>query len=435
MGLFSRTDADGRPHRLPGYAALAREDVADARRRRPDVDLAGYAAARGLDALGSQNAAGYFAVLPLDEQLQFNVVRGTLPGGRDGVLFHWLRAWPVDGQGDAVGTFYGKVWAPPLPKGWWKPSRHDIPFIGWMFNPDEVDYEAAIGVPCTVAATLVPEASMLPDFTIDNRARPVWGGDRLKLKERGLPGFELIPGSLPEAFVERLLAPGGVWRRLLTGARGAPLFELFVSNGTLALRRNGYVRDEAELDRMCEALTRAAEALAQAALPEAQPRPFGEVLPVVDWPPSGVSRSDRFPPSPWLEALHGLAGELRMTLEDPDAYHRAFPRVPVPGRAFAVLHGTLPGTPTPARIAFHRERPLNDNQGRTALLLAAAPGAPETPPWGVRLTEPRLGYAVRDGVVAIWILRSSGRNGDLGDIPAFLTTAYAFALERGLVEG
>lgn len=54
---------------------------------------------------------------------------------------------------------------------------------------------------------------------------------------------------------------------------------------------------------------------------------------------------------------------------------------------------------------------------------------------GVRLTEPRLGYAVRDGVVAIWILRSSGRNGDLGDIPAFLTTAYAFALERGLVEG
>jgi hypothetical protein len=122
-----------------------------------------------------------------------------------------------------------------------------------------------------------------------------------------------------------------------------------------------------------------------------------------------------------------------MTLEDPAAYHHAFPSMPVPGRAFAVLRGTLPGTALPARIAFHHERPLTDNQGRTALLLEAAPDAPETAPWGVRVTEPRLGYAVRDGIASIWVLRSSARNGDLGDLSGFLTTALGFAVERGLV--
>jgi hypothetical protein len=188
------------------------------------------------------------------------------------------------------------------------------------------------------------------------------------------------------------------------------------------------------LDALAQAACAAGEALREAVLPEADPRPFESELPGVDWPPSGVSLSGRFPPSPWLEALHGCAAELSMTLEDPAAYHRAFPSLPVPGRAFAVLRGTLPGTQVPARIAFHQERPLHDNQGRTALLLKAAPGAQETPPWGVRVSEPRLGYAVRDGIVSLWILRSSGRNGDLGDLSGFLTTAFGFAIERGLVE-
>ncbi|MDW5597445.1 hypothetical protein VSS74_24060 [Conexibacter stalactiti] len=437
MGLFSRKDAEGRPHRLPGYAALAREDMADARRRRPDADLSGYAAARGLDALGSQNAAGYFAVLPLDAQLQFNVMRGVLPGGRDGCIYHWLRAWPVDGKGDAVGTFYGKLWAPPLPKGWWKPSRHDIPYIGWMFNPTgEAEYESAIGVPCTVAATLLPEASLIPDFVIDNRARPLLGGNRIKLKERGISGFELVHDGAPppDAVIERLLAPGSVWRQLLASGGRNALYELYVSRGTVAIRRNGYVTDEGALDGMARSVCAAAEALREAVLAEADPRPFDSELPAVDWPPSGVSVSGRFPPSPWLEALHGCAAELSMTLEEPAAYHRAFPSVAVPGRAFAVLRGTLPGTAVPARIAFHHERPLNDNQGRTALLLEAAPGTEETPPWGVRVDEPRLGYSVRDGIVALWILRSSGRNGDLGDLSGFLTTAFGYAIERGLVE-
>lgn len=427
---------DKQRHRLPGYAALAPGDVADARRRRPDVDLSAYAAARGLDALGSQNAAGYFAVMPLDEELQFNVVRGVLPGGRDGILFHWLRAWPVDNGGSAVGTFYGKVWAPPLEKGWWKPTRHDIPWIGWLFNPEEADYESAIGVPCSVAATLLPEASLVGDFTIDNRARPKFGGNRIKLAERGIAGgYELVHDDAPppEEVLDRLLAPGSIWRTLLQSGAGNALHELHVSRGTVAVRRNGWVTEEAALDGLASSACLAAEALREAVLPLAQPLPFSAELPAVDWPPSGVSLSGRFPPSPWLEALHSTAAELRMTLEEPAAYHRAFPSVAVPGRAFAVLRGTLPGTDLPARIAFHAERGLHDNQGRTALLLPAAPGAPETAPWGVRVSEPRIGCAVRDGIVALWVLRSSGRNGDLGDLPGFLATALDYAMKEGLV--
>jgi len=427
MGLLTNTDADGRVHRLPGYGALAKADVADAKRRRPAGTLDEWAAARGLDALGSQNAAGYFAALPLDDQLQFNVVRGVLPGGRDGCLFHWLRAWPCgeDGEPSGGGRWFGTYWGPGVSRGWWKKM---IPLVGDLLSSD---VELAIGVPFTVAATLVPEAATCGRFTIGNGPKALFskGG-----RELG-GGFRLEAGeALPETVVERLLAPGSPLPPVLAAAGAAHArFELHYDAGTLMARHNGFAADPEALDALCEQLCAIAEALAAAALPEAEPRPFSAALPVVDWPPSGISMSGRFPPSPWLEALHGLAGELGMTLEEPDAYHRAFPHVAVPGRAFAVLHGVLPGTATSARIAFHRERPLSDNQGRTALLLPAAPGAQETPPWGMRLREPRLGYAVRDGIVAIWVQRSSGRNGDLGDIPGLLRTAYAFALERGLV--
>jgi hypothetical protein len=98
------------------------------------------------------------------------------------------------------------------------------------------------------------------------------------------------------------------------------------------------------------------------------------------------------------------------------------------------MRGTLPGTSAPARIAFHQERSLSHNDGRTALLLEAAPGAPATPPHGVRNAVPGISYAVRDGVVALWTLRSSGRTGDLGEVAGFLRDAFGFAVERGLVE-
>src|SRR5690349_23835734 len=89
------------PPRLSGYGAFATADFADARRGHPDVDLSGYAAARGLEMLGSGN-----------EQLQFNVLRGTLPGGEQGMLFHHVLPVPVSVDGSGEGLV-GCVYKPP----------------------------------------------------------------------------------------------------------------------------------------------------------------------------------------------------------------------------------------------------------------------------------------------------------------------------------
>ena len=95
--------------RLRGRAALDPRDRADAKRGGPDADLSAFAHARGLEPLGSQNPSGYAAALPMEPELQSNVVRGTV-GGRDVVLWHWRFPWPLDGDGP-VGpwTFYGVV--------------------------------------------------------------------------------------------------------------------------------------------------------------------------------------------------------------------------------------------------------------------------------------------------------------------------------------
>ncbi|WP_205698296.1 hypothetical protein [Conexibacter sp. SYSU D00693] len=437
MGLFGGRGEDGKPHRLPGYAALAREDVKDARRRRPDVDLAPYAAARGLDHLGSQNAAGYFAALPLDEQLQFNVLRGTLPGGRPGCLFHWVRAWPAPNGESSGGTFYGWVWNPPLPKGWWKPDKSDLPYVGWLFNGREVDYEEAVGIPHTVAATLVPEASLLGPgpISFDNKSKP-WlvGGHREKLGARGLRGFDLTAATEPPAAVVDALMSSRFRDVLANGGVRHKLFELFVSHGTLCARRNGFAKTEAELDELAEAVCVAGDALRDACLALADPQPFGRSLPTAPWPPQGVSLSGRFPPSPWLEAFHGLAARTGMVLEEPALLHRAFPSLPVPGTAFAVLRGALPESGLPGRLSFHAERPVSrDNQGRTAVLLMARPDAATTPAGGVRLADRGLTYAVQDGVFSAWTLRSSAQLGDLGDLSGLVRGAVELGRELGVL--
>jgi hypothetical protein len=101
-------------HRYAGSAAFARQDVADAHRRHPEADLGGYAATRGLESLGSRSAAGYFAAMPGEDDLQFNALRGELSGGvkasesglrlevRDGVFAAWTRR-DAPGSGSPLG--------------------------------------------------------------------------------------------------------------------------------------------------------------------------------------------------------------------------------------------------------------------------------------------------------------------------------------------
>src|SRR5215217_5761499 len=162
-----------------GYAAFAAADVADARRRRPAVDLRDYAATRGLEWLDRTSPAGFSAAVPGFEAYRYNVARGVLPGGRFGALFHQLLEVPVTGSPNISGTLYGSV----VKTGgrWWMPSlpdRTDIPFIGDFLDPRNDDrppeaFEShTVWIPTTTVAVNVPEAA-LPYFLtrIDRRAK------------------------------------------------------------------------------------------------------------------------------------------------------------------------------------------------------------------------------------------------------------------------
>jgi hypothetical protein len=438
----SSTKAEAPPPRLPGYAAFSPADIADAKRRHPDVDLAAYAAQHGLEALGSTNPAGFFAALPLDPQLQFNVLRGTIPGGEQGILFHHVLPFPVsaDGTTSTSGTLYGISFN----SGSARPRMRDglsmFPVVGTMIDVaiselrDEGSDDplaSCVGVPCTVAAVLVPEAALL-DFTIDNRPKPaIVPHHREKLAGRGLDGWTLLARHAPDPRVlDRLLSPPTREAMRTLGSR--PYAKLEVRYGTLVIRVNGYLSEDPELDALSELACCIAAELRAAGELLADRCPFVAPLPAVDWPESGVSASGRFPPDPWLAPLHAYAREHRMTLEDPIAYHRAFPSLAVPGQAFAVMRGTL-ADGVEGRVAWHTEKSIvTNNDGRNGVLLPAPAGAQATPRAGVRLPDEALNYWIGDGILAVWELRSKALRGDLGDMDALVRRALALR-ESGVV--
>src|SRR3954470_23943843 len=93
---------------MANRAAFARADVEDSKRGLPALELREYAAARGLEFLDHAPAAGFRTALPCDEERQFNVMRGVLPGGAYGVLAHEALGIPwTDDSSDWNGTFYG----------------------------------------------------------------------------------------------------------------------------------------------------------------------------------------------------------------------------------------------------------------------------------------------------------------------------------------
>lgn len=426
----------GRP-KGHGYAALARDDVDDAKRGNPGTDLRDYAQARGLEFLDKAAPAGFGAALPGFEEYRFNVMRGVLRGGEFGVLFHQALEVPVTKTPNIDGTLYGVV--SKSPGRWWVPklpNRTDIPIIGDFLDPPTDDRPAeafdsyAVWIPSTTAAVNVPESALpLYLFRIDRRRHhaPFDFKQSRTLDDLGLPGWRMrSQDPVSDDLVRRLLnGPAlDVFRRRADD----PFFQLLVLRGTVIARRNGYLRDAAELDALATDLCVLASAIRAACLAEAQPRPFTEAL-----PPAPAASSMMEVTAGWSDGYAKLAQRLGMALEDPDEYHRAYPSLPVPGRAVAVMRGTLPGTQASGRLVYHAERSLKAaERARGAVLLPAPPGAQPTPPGGHRYPDHRLVHENVDGVTVLWSMTTAGFFRE--EQEGLIERAVALARARGLAQ-
>ena len=435
-GILGRLFGGGgpkEPRTEHNYAAFAWADGDDAKRGQPAWDAQGYAAERGLEFRGSGAFVGFRGVMPLSDDRIFNAVRGTLPGGQPGILFHELTLLSaLSGHINGVsGSFFLTRIATEdyrffnfrpedMVKDW--VNSHDP--TGLLIDPDPTPPARA---PVTTAATHVPEAvGSLPRVRIDRRRQ--WGGQNfeheVKLERFGLPGWwwQSEPAVGDEMIAALLGGAAGDWLR----AAGEPgLLQVLFREGELALRRNGFL-DAAGMDALAGGLVVLADAFRAVGLTGAAPQPWATELPPPrwftdsTWEPGGYDPTLRF-----REPVLALAQHLGATLEDARTFHRAFPELPVPGTAFGVLRR---GDGT--RLVLHNERDvLRVHIGPTAIVSPAPAGAAPTP-YPVRAGD-NLFRNVRGGLHATMRTRGFAYEGStsglgqalMADVETFLAAA------------
>jgi hypothetical protein len=375
-------------------AAFSRDDVEDAKRGAPDFDLHEYAGRRDLEFLEHRTPAGFRAAVSGDEELQSNVMRGVLPGGAWGVMAHegLQVGWTNEGA-DWGGDYYGVVVE--LGGGGLKGL---LPFSGRSNT-------GTARVPCTLAATLVPESvSVQPYLRIDTRrsAPPYVATHRVKLGDKvgddrwsawADPAAD--PG-LAEALVAEPVAG------LLRHHSQDGLFQINVWWGTLVVRRNGYLGSEESLDELGQATALINQRVREVCRDRCDPQPFETELPSPRYEDIEDPRElpPGFIPSGRLRSWsRKIAKSNRLVLEDPVSLHRALPSIPIPGVAVIAMHGDLPDV-GPGRLVICRERDVT----RPAVLVKAPPGAKPMQPGGHQLKIGDIGLRlqVADGIVAAW---------------------------------
>jgi hypothetical protein len=339
------------------------------------------------------------------------VLRGELPGGEYGVLAHESLEIGYSAESfDWGGTFHS-VRVTTGGVG----LRGLLPFSGRA-------NEALVRVPCTVAGARLSEsvAGQLC-LRIDTRrsAPPISFGHRIKLDELiGIDGWSAwgLPKIAPDMLAELVREPVA---QLIAAHAEDGLFQAFVWWGTLVVRRNGYLRDDAALDELGQATSLLTERVREVCLARAEPRPFdAELAPplIRDWQdPQAIFN----PSETWQAWAVQTAKRYDLTLEDPLAYHRAFPSLPVPGQASVVLRGTLASVGD-CRLVVHREREAS----RAALVVSAPPGHPPTPPGGVAFRERGVRLESGGGLLAAWATTSHWGDA-VFDVEAFLAAAGA----------
>lgn len=371
------------------YAAFAREDVDDAKRGFPEVSLEAWAGRRGLEFRGSELLGQFANVVPVWPDYTFNLSKGTVAPGRFGMVAHELLEIGLDPGGDPeLGGGYHSLRVHAKGRGL-------LSFVGIDKAPPNEPFAAhSIWVPITQVSVRVPEAVLLPAFTIRTKDRLAPLGNP-KLDDLGLPGYRRAASRWIDDALGNAI--GAAARPL--GSIPAAFADLRFERGNLALRRNGFVADEDLLDAMTTAAGAIAEGLAEVARRLLAPAPFADPLPPPDiatWPPGCVQ-----PQEHEHDAFVRVAQELAMEQEDPIAYHRAQPACPAPGQALGMVRGTIPGTGSFGRVGFFVMGRNTWSTYRTVVIVPARPGV-VTPLGGQRDEESDLYVEVADGLAHAW---------------------------------
>jgi hypothetical protein len=171
-------------------------------------------------------------------------------------------------------------------------------------------------------------------------------------------------------------------------------------------------------------------------------------------PPSWAPKIDEAPNETWqgmdnqdLAGFHAIARERGLASEDPYEFHRAFCDLPVPGEAYGVMRGTLPGTSLFGRVVAGVERKIRDPPaywdrileelphgpyGSDTVLVAVRTDAPDAhpdtgTPWGDG------GFAVRRGVLVAWRPRRGNAQADGVQLDELARSVAALAETQGLL--
>jgi hypothetical protein len=358
----------------------------------PDATLDDYARARGLSHRGDSNVIGFMAVLAGRKGHQFNVLRGRLPGGEDGLLFHrFVKEWGTNRSGRAADVY----------------------------------------VPYTYAAIAVPQMTgTLLRFQVARDGEPHVAADAFWVPfDAGQPGWRVFAAPATDvATLDAVLAS--------TPFADAPRgFQLGFGTGVLFARQPGFLEADHELDWLAGTTSHLAADLHERA-DQLEREPFEVPLPAPAPDLRAARRARRARPEdvmyPGLDVAPGpdlrrrlklATSDLAMTPEDTLAFHRAFPQLAVPGHAFAVWRGTLPGTEAAGRLAAYVETGARADTpfGVNAAVLEVEPDA-ET----VSEIVGDAQLTVADGLLSLQRVR----DGELDAAPLIALGREAFELSR-----
>ncbi len=389
-----------------GHASFAPEDVEDAKRGAPAVSLDGYAAARGLEMKQRGSLAGFRMALPNHPEETFNLMRGVLPGGRFGVMFHQLlqtHFGPEDSR-DMSGSFH-RVRTSNPPGSLRRalvPDRTWIPYIGsWLNAPTEQAPDQAFMVPgawspTTALATPVPETNALLArlvFVRRSRTQIMHSGGSVNIGD----GWRVYPGGRVDE---------DAFQRVITGPFVALLdrialtyAEVRLDHGMLLLRRHGFVTDEAQLDDLAHLLAAMADALVAAADTGLR-HDFSQPLFACPWETDDTLVTEPYVAGAWSADFRAYAARHGLTMEDPEAWHQGLGHLPVPGRVVAVLRH-----PHGGRALFTTDVPINKTRAVRGAV-AVQTDAPDTFAGGIR--DEATTTAVKDGVAVVFTHRLFG---------------------------